>query len=170
MTKAVYKEYEAVLEWARLREDNRDMGPGDDSDVGKKLTNSQGQYTVDMIVTDDVRNQMIKDGVPEVSMEYQQFHFVEDGKWRYRAKRPHYKPSWDKGTEGHNGVLGAPVVIDYKASKEAERAILMEDNLGNGTKAVVKLSIYKKGNSSIVRIEKVGVTDLVEYEASERWF
>lgn len=168
MTKTTWKEYEAELEWARLREDNRDMGPGDDSDVGRKITEQDGQYTLDMIVTDDVKAQMLKDGIPEAPLGHNQFKPTDDGRWRYKAKRPHLAVKM-LDDDGNPTVMGPPVVLDYKASKEANAAVEIEENVGNGSKAIVKLAIWK-GRGTIVTLDKVGVTDLVEYEAEERWF
>ena len=44
--------------------------------------------------------------------------------------------------------------------------------LGNGTKAKVKISIYGKGSTASVRLEKVGIIEHVPYkelEMEDRW-
>jgi len=165
MSNTTWKKYPATINWAKVYEDNRDMGPQDDSDIGKKLTESQGQYTLDMLVDGEIKEQMIKDGIPEVVLGYPQFHSVEDEDdlWKYRAKRPHFKPNWkNKGTGEMGVVMGPPTVIDYNASKEAEELVYLSNLIGNGSKGLVKLSIYK-GRATIVGLEGVAITELVEF-------
>lgn len=121
MSKTTWKKYPATFMWAKVFESNRDMGPGDDSDVGKKITESQGQYTVDAIVDDATKAQMIADGIPETALGYPQFKQVEgiDG-WVFRAKRPHVNVRF-KEDDGSPKVMGPPVVIDYNESEESDR-------------------------------------------------
>lgn len=174
MSKTTFRTYDCTIYWARLKEGNRDMGPGDDSDVGRRLTEIQGQYTIDMVVTDGVKAKMIKDGIPEVVLGYDKFKAwegdSEDGDWVYKAKRPHFEPKFKNEETGEMGIeMGPPNVVDYNATKEAGEVVPFDGLIGNKSKGKVKLSIYK-GRSTIVKLQSVGVTDLVEYESDEVFF
>jgi len=159
-----WKEYECTLEWAKVFEDNRDMG-GDQNDAAKTVASHDGVYSVDMIVTDEVKAQMIKDGIPEISMGYEMFKDEGGGMWRYKAKRRH-APAGQKNANGEQVILGPPNVIDLKKSLEADEVVNWDSaqKLGNGTGAHVKLRIYQNGQRRSITLGSIGVTDLVEYE------
>ena len=57
-----WKTYEAELEYAQLFERNMDKG-NDDSDAGRTIAAKGGQTKVTMLITEDVKDQMIADGV-----------------------------------------------------------------------------------------------------------
>ena len=50
MGKKVYVECE--LEWTKLREEDRDMGPNDGSDMANNFNAKQGIYVVNCIIDD----------------------------------------------------------------------------------------------------------------------
>jgi len=164
-----FKEYECELEWAKVFSHNMDKG-SDDNDAARKVKEMGGMYSVDMIVTDEVKEKMIKDGVPDVSMGYQMFKDEGEGKWRYKAKRYHLSNFTDEAT-GERVVLGPPNVVDLKETLERNEAVKWDEEvlIGNGTKAHVKLRIYKNGNKRIITLASVGVLDLVEYEGEVKW-
>lgn len=173
-----YKEYEAELEYAQLFERNMDKG-NDDSDAGRTIASKGGQTKVTMLITEEVKDQMIADGIPDKSMGYDMFkHDTDKDLYRYVAKRPWNSPFKDKDT-GEIQPFGEPNVVDYAASvaaleksKEdgspAADAVQWDSevNIGNGSTAKVKLSIYKNGSKRIVRLEGVGVLELVPYETT----
>jgi len=159
------KKYEAILEWAKLKESNRDI-KSTDKRVQMALDKTQGKYSLDMIVTDEVRQQMVADGIPEVVLGNQMFKDIGEGMWRYKAKREHFNPNFTDKCTGEKGVvLGAPPVYDYHASKDAGERIPLEGLIGNGSKGIVALEVSELQNGSmVVRISFVAVKELVEYE------
>jgi hypothetical protein len=56
------------------------------------------------------------------------------------------------------------VVTHGKTDKAWDMDI--DGELGNGTKVAVQISIYGEGSTASVRLEKVGVLELVQFEAS----
>ena len=213
-----WKTYEAELEYAQLFERNMDKG-NDDSDAGRTIAAKGGQTKVTMLISEDVKDQMIADGVPLVSMGYDMFkHDPERDLFRYVAKRPWLstfdeytgevtdtqKKSllakgvdsktfeelqytggnlsyWDKTIElsstGKKVAFGEPNVVDYPASVAAMEAAKETGetvdavqwdpsvNIGNGSTAKVKLSIYENGSKRIIRLEGVAVVEHVAFES-----
>jgi len=60
-------------------------------------------------------------------------------------------------------INGPPNVVDWKASQENKVAVPWdtEQNIWNGSKVKVKVSIYK-GRVNIVTLESVGVVEAAE--------
>jgi len=209
-----YKTYDCAIEYAQVFERNMDHG-GDDNDAAITIKSKGGMTKLIMIVDEELKDQMIKDGIPAVSLGHDQFKGPdEDGNYRYQAKRywltafdeysglidedtkealiNHGVEAWrfheDNYTGGNLGYLskkvnlndvelvptgnkaiaGPPNVVDYAASLEEGKAIQWDHsvNIGNGSKAKVKLSIYKNGNKRIIKLEGLGVTELVPYEST----
>tara|TARA_R110000796_G_scaffold30122_3_gene80723 strand:+ start:174 stop:731 length:558 start_codon:yes stop_codon:yes gene_type:complete len=171
-----WKTYEAELEYAQLFERNMDKG-NDDSDAGRTIAAKGGQTKVTMLITEDVKDQMIADGVPLVSMGYDMFkHDPERDLFRYVAKRPWNSPFKDEDT-GKIKPFGEPNVVDYPASVaamevaketgESVDAVQWDPsvNIGNGSLAKVKLSIYQNGSKRIIRLEGVAVVEHVAFES-----
>ena len=69
---------------------------------------------------------------------------------------------------GNKAKFDEPNVVDYNATVEAGEQVHWDSavNIGNNSDGKVKLSIYKNGAKRIVRLESVGVTNLVEYVSS----
>lgn len=162
-----YLKYPAYLFWAKLKEENRDMGPQDGSKLAKRIDQEEGRYTVDLHISESTKNQMIQDGIPEEVLGYAQFKESEeyDNYWVYRAKRPHRSPTLVDEETGENVVFGPPEVIDLSASLEAEEKCFIKGLLGNGTEAEIKLSNW---NDSIITLVGVAVKELVEYETEDK--
>ena len=56
-------------------------------------------------------------------------------------------------------------MFDFREGESTKKWSFSEDGeLGIGTKAVVKVSIYGEGSRASIRLEKLAVTDLVEYD------
>ena len=177
MTKGTtWKTYEAELEYAQLFKRNMDHG-SNDNDAGRTVASKGGQTKVTLLVTEEVKDQMIADGIPEKSMGYDMFkHDPEKDLYRYVAKRPWNSPF--KDDDGNIVVFGPPNVVDYPASvaaleaaKESGEEVTAVQwdsnvNIGNGSTGKVKFSIYKNGNKRIVRLEGVAVVEHVPYEAA----
>lgn len=160
-----WKTYEAELEYAQVFTHNMDPG-NDDTDAGQTVKEKGGQYKVTMIVDDSTKDQMVSDGIPEISLGYNMFHPVEgkEGFYRYVAKRPHLSPFKDEET-GELQEFGPPNVVDWNKTLEAGEAVKWDDQelIGNGSTGKVKISIYKNGNKRIVRFESLAVMEHVPY-------
>ena len=166
-----YITYDAVLEWAKVFEFNRDMGS---PEYPKEETN--GEYQLTTIVDEETKAKMIAAGIPEVSMGWPQFKPAEDGKFAYRTKRPH-QSKWLKERDGSPVVLGPPEVFFFNesvAKMKAEGGDTIEpyivhhnpdvDGLiSNGSEAKVKLSIYSQGSKRIIQLQRVALTSLIPY-------
>ena len=58
MGKKVYVECE--LEWTKLREEDRDMGPRDGSDMANNFDAKQGIYVVNCVIDEAAKNKMVE--------------------------------------------------------------------------------------------------------------
>lgn len=208
MSKTDWVQIDAELEYAKVFEDDRDMG-----NEKVNLDKFQGVYRVTCIMDDENKQKLLKAGVPQdhdlleqkvrefmeaegiddpdlaafkygktkegekltTKVGYQQkFKKRDDGRWSFSFKRPHFNPNLagsvnSKTGEVNDGYMGAPRVTDYAATQEAKEFVMWdpEVKLGNGTKAKVKVQIYKGGNSSIITLEAVSVVEHVEYIPAE---
>ena len=168
-----YKVYDCEVIYPQLFEHNMDKG-SDDNDAGRTIAAKGGQTKLQMIITEEVKDQMIADGIPAKSMGYEMFkqntdaEGVADGRWIYVAKRPWMSPFTDEET-GELKPFGEPNVVDYNATKEAGEQVPWDPqvNIGNYSAGKTKLSIYKNAAKRIVRLESFGVTKHVPYEPSE---
>ena len=129
-------------------------------------------------------------GVPAVALGYQMFKdsTIDGENFRsFTAKRP-WVSKYMKNEFGEPQFIGAPIVFDFNkalaAWKEAGSVgrIMPEhktpwtiDNglLGNGTKAKVKLSIYRGTNKAgkptcVVQLEEIAIVELVTYESANK--
>ena len=154
------------LEWAKLKEENRDMGKSDGSDVSNKLDLIQGQYVVDVMLTADQVEELKVAGVPHTGLQAQLFKQRNTGELFYKAKRGHFNPKFtDKGT-GESGVVVGPPDV-YKYDTDGETVVAwdwgVDGLIGNGTTADVKFDVWDK---KITTLMGVLVTDLVPYEAT----
>ena len=155
-----YGVFEGELFYARVFTDNMD-----DSEFHEK---TNGQFNVVFVPKDsDEVNRMIDLGFPEVSMGNKMIKTfdVAGGRVGMKLKRPNVHPS------GIEDFGGAPAVTHGKTNKKWD---FVEDGaLGNGTKALVKISVYGEGSTASVRLEKIGVLEHVPFEematAEDRW-
>jgi hypothetical protein len=171
--KTNYHHVDAQLRYAKVFYDNRDMGrPGTEVDY----SDTDGQYQVEVLVTADQKAAMIEQGIPEISMGYNQFKKEGDDLWAYRLKRPQKSKSL-KENDGSAVVFGPPVVFDYnlalaamkdKGGKLGDHIVpwdMHSDGLiGNGSKAYVTYTVYKNGKKRIIKLEKIGIYEHVKYE------
>ena len=69
MGKKVY--VECPVNWAKLREEDRDMGKNmqEGSDARNKIDEVQGRYTVQLMLDKDTKKKMVSDGVPNKGMQ-----------------------------------------------------------------------------------------------------
>ena len=162
MGKKVYVECE--LEWTKLREEDRDMGPRDGSDMANNFDAKQGIYVVNCVVNEDAKNKMVADGIPNKGLQAQLFKTSKEGKGFYKATRPHVNPKFvDKETGQQGVVMGPPKVLKMIDGDYIEWDWEADGLIGNGSKATVKFDVW---DGKITTMEKVLVTDHLKYEAN----
>lgn len=172
MAATKYVKAEGVkLQWCKLQESDRDMGPSDGSDVGNKIDEIQGQYLIDIVLTEDQEKALVKAGVPNKGLQAQLFKQRDDGTRYYKAKRGHFNPKFKDNETGDMGVtVGPPKVwklVDPDGPQVRDNMVAWdfeEDGLiGNGTVATVKFSVWDK---KITTLEEVLITEHVPYEST----
>ena len=162
MGKKVYVECE--LEWTKLREEDRDMGPRDGSDMANNFDAKQGIYVVNCVVNEDAKNKMVADGIPNKGLQAQLFKTSKEGKGFYKATRPHVNPKFvDKETGQQGVVMGPPKVLKMIDGDYIEWDWEADGLIGNGSKATVKFDVW---DGKITTMEKVLVTDHLKFEAN----
>ena len=180
-SKTIWKTLECQIYYPQVFEDNRDNG--------EMHSETEGVTKVTLRLSDDQIADLMSVGVPESALGYQTFKDVTiDGEnfRAYIAKRPWVSKYLVDDATGENKVLGAPLVFDYNkamTSYEAagSRGVMGKEHItpwaiddgliGNGTKAKVKVSIYRGKNKAgkptcVVTLEAIAIMDLVVYEGS----
>ena len=175
-SKTKYLTYPCKVMWAKVFEENRDMG-NPDNDMGKKIIAHEGQYVLDMHITEQTKRQMVADGIPEQSMGHDMFKPAfqfADHEWVYRPKRMHLAPDTWKDDKGKRVVLGAPDVGDLNRPyedengyKRAAKHSFADGEIGNGSDLMVKLTKYGDGQGATIRLHSIGIQNLVERQVTE---
>ena len=161
MGKKVYVECE--LEWTKLREEDRDMGPRDGSDMANNFDAKQGIYVVNCVIDEATKSKMVADGIPNKGLQAQLFKTSKEGKDFYKATRPHFNPKFRNQETGEQGVVtGAPAVLKMVDGEYTNWDWEEDGLIGNGSKATVKFDVW---DGKITTMEKVLVTDHLKYEA-----
>jgi len=164
--------------FARVFEETKDMGNGGKVDYTKE----EGMYSVEVVLTEEQKAEMIGYGVQEKALGNIMFKTDQDGNPKYRFKRPHKHKTMKDRKTGAPVVFGAPEVFDMEkalaAWKEAGTGTLQDHikpwsyeedgNIGNGSICKIKYSVYQGSNGSVVvRLEKVAVIERLEPEGSD---
>ena len=161
---AIIKIENLPIMWAKMTEDERDMGPQDGSDVAMKIEAKKGQYTVNLMLTPEKKAEMITAGIPSKGLVGQNYKTDKSGKDYYYAKAPHFNPLFKDTATGAQGVLVGPPKIWQTVDGEVVPWVISEHgNLGNGTVVTAKFSVYKQ---SIVQLVGLMIEGHVAYEAS----
>jgi len=152
MGKTKWGNFEGEIYWARVFEGNID-----DSEYHKA---TEGQYNCMFVPKDEQELQkMISLGFPQKSMGNPMIREIDaaDGRKGMKLKRPNkHAKIEDFG--------GAPIVTHGLTDNVWDMDV--DGELGNGTKVIVKISIYGEGSTASVRLEKIAVLELVKFEAS----
>ena len=163
MGKKVYVECE--LEWTKLREEDRDMGPRDGSDMANNFDAKQGIYVVNCVIDEAAKNKMVADGIPDKGLQAQLFKTSKEGKSFYKATRPHFNPKFKNQDTGEQGVvMGAPVMLKMVEGEYLPWDWDTDGLVGNGSKATVKFDVW---DGKITTMEKVCITEHLKYEAND---
>ena len=159
-------------------------------DKGDMHSETQGVTKVTLKLTDAQIEELKSVGVPATQLGYQTFKDVTIEGENFRAmtvKRP-WVSKYLKDDVGEAQFVGAPMVFDFNKALAAWKESgsigrIMQDHktqwvtedglLGNGTKAKVKLSIYRGTNKAgkptcVVQLEEIAIVDLVAYEGTPR--
>jgi len=153
---------ECEIEWAKLREEDRDMGPNDGSDMAINMQAKQGVYVVNLMLDEDTKDKMISDGVPNKGLQAQLFKTNKEGRMFYKATRPHFNPKFKNRQTGEQGVVVGPPAMFKKVGKDHVAWDWEKDGvLGNGTKVIAKLDVW---DGKITQLEKISVVDHVVFE------
>jgi len=176
-SKTVWVTLDTQIYYAQVFEQNRD--------TGDMHGETDGVTKVTLRLSDEQIQELMDLGVPEVALGYQTFKDVTiDGETfrSYTAKRP-WVSKYLKNEDGSLVEMGAPLVFDYNKAmadyKADGRTGRLKDEditpwtiddglIGNGSKAKVKLSIYRGKNKAgkptcVVTLEKIAIVDLVPY-------
>ena len=159
-----------VLEYAKVFAENADMGDPNGNNIAKSIAEKGGQYIVNAYFTsqEDI-DKLVADGLQQTILGNPR---IIDGNAEYgigkymKIKRP--VGDVIKTFENKRGPVevnyGGPVgVVDLRDPSSKKWWSFEEDGpLGNGTKAKVQFDMYSNGSG--LRLENVGVTELVEYE------
>ena len=146
------------LEYARVFPENMDAN----MDFHEK---TQGQYNCNFYPeTTDGFEAFFNAGAPVASMGHDTIKIgnaeLATGKF-LKLKRPNVHPS------GIEDFGGAPVVFDFREGESLKKWSMDDDGeLGNGTKVTVKVSIYGEGSRASIRLEKIAVHELVEFDGN----
>jgi hypothetical protein len=174
---------DVTLYYPQLFESNRDNG---DMHSG-----TQGVTKVTVALTDEQEQELLGLGVPAVALGYQTFKdYTIDGV-NFRGavfKRP-WVSKYLKDEDGNQQYFGAPKVFDFNKAVAAWKdaggtgrimdehktpwVVATDGLIGNGSKAKVKLSVYRGTNKAgkptcVVTLEEVAITELVKYDAPVR--
>ena len=153
------------LQWAKLRPEDRDMGPQDGSDMAKNFDDKKGVYVVNCLVDDDAKSKMVSDGIPNKGLQAQLFKVNKEGRQFYKATRPHFNPKFKNQETGEQGVeVGPPEVLKMDGEEYVSWDWNEDGLIWNGSKATLKFDVW---DGKITTLEKVLVTELAEAPEQE---
>lgn len=157
-------DFNCKINWAQLREEKRDMGPGDGSDVDKKIKEHEGYYKAELVMDDQTKEFLLSKGVSNKGMHANNWGTDEEGNITFKVKRPHINPKL-KDEAGNPIYMGPPKVL-YDNGDGTNRPWDWEKDglIGNGSEVKVRLDVYAKNGRNINTLELVKVTDLVVFE------
>jgi hypothetical protein len=157
-----------VLEYAKVFEENRDMG-SDDNNAAKKAKKHNGQYVVNAYFTDPSQEEeLLQGGLDPKPMGNDRIKQGNDfGIGRYiKLSRMHDHVMTfndNKGNPVEVDFGGKPAVVNLTNGVENKAWWSFEDDgtLGNGSKSKVQFETYSNGAG--VRLIAIGVTDHVAW-------
>jgi hypothetical protein len=180
-SKTIWVTLDTELFYPQVFEENRDKG--------EMHSDTDGITKVTVKLDDDQIEDLKSKGVPESALGYDTFkHYNIDGEsfTGMVLKRP-WVSKYLKDDNGDPVQMGAPLVFElapalekakaddsYRIKAEHKTPWTMQDGLiGNGTKAKVKISIYRGKNKAgkptcVVTLEEIAIVELVAYEGSQR--
>lgn len=147
------------LEYARVFPENMDANM-------EYHAKTEGQYNVNFYPeANEDFDKYFDAGAPVASMGHDAIKVgnAEIGSGKFlKLKRPNVHPA------GIEDFGGAPVVFDFRDGSGTKKWSYDNDGeLGNGTKATVKVSIFGNGTRASIRLEKIAVLEHVEFDPSD---
>lgn len=170
-----------ILEWTKVFDRNADMGDPNGHQAAKSVAKRGGQYITNAYFTSQdqidkllsegldphpMNGNRIKDGNPELGIG----KYLQLKRWKEDDIRTFNNKNGDVTVN-----FGGPVKVfdfqDYYAKSPDERDVTdvtvwdEDQDIGNGSSAMVVFDTYSNGAG--VRLVKLGITDLVVYEAEK---
>jgi len=163
---------EMVLEYAKVFEQNADMGSADGPRAAQAIYANGGQYITNAYFTDQAQiDQLLAEGLDPQPMNNDRIlqgntDFGIGKFMKIKRKISDVKTFTDNktGEPVEIDYGGAPKVVDLTQGRENKRLWEFGEDglLGNGTKAKVQFETYSQGAG--IRLLNVGVTEHVAYE------
>lgn len=157
MAKSTIVTMNGSIEYARVFPDNMDTNM-------EYHVKTEGQYNVNFYPESNEDFDAYFDaGAPVSTMGHDAIKVngnteLEMGKY-LKLKRPNKHPS------GIEDFGGAPLVFDHREGPSTKKWSMVTDGeLGNGTKATVKVSIFGDGTRASIRLEKIAIKKLVVFD------
>lgn len=163
-----------VFEYAKVFKENADMGDPNGNSAQKSAAKKGGQTSVNAYFTsEEDMQQLLDEGLDPMPM----------GNPRIKSGNPEFgigkfitlKRGLDDNIhtfENKKGPVevnygGLPSVVNMQDGRENRKLWVYEEdgNIGNGSKGPLKFSVYSNGSG--VRLEALGVEELVEWEEYE---
>lgn len=153
MSKTKYVKMTGFLEYARVFPENMDNWEGH--------AETKGQFNVNFYPeSEEEMNKYFEAGAPKSTMGHDTFKEGNEfgiGVFT-KLKRPNIHLRFDNWRS-------APDVFDFRDGPSTKEWSMEEDGeLGNGTKAIVKVGVYGDGPRAIKTLEAVAVLEHVPYE------
>lgn len=150
--------------WARLREQDRDMGLGNTPPhIKEKIEKAGGKYLMNLMFDDSVqRKDLIKAGIPHTGMLGQLIKEDDEGNLFYKCTRDHRRIG---SRDGKEHIFGPPKVLkDDDTDWDWE----VDGLIGNGSRVEVVINRWDGDSITLVSMESVKVLDHVPYEKPEK--
>lgn len=185
MSRTTWVQIDAFVNWAKVFEENRDTADKarkmgiTHKGVLKGLEASDGKYTVDVSPATDADFDKVKavvtDQVYGGAERYKDSEFGVGKSFQLQRKHNDKHTFVDKKTleEKVFDFGGEPEIVWWNEEKGKDVAWDKKTDgfLGNGTKVKIKFTVYQSGDKpetgDTIRLEKIGVVDLVKFEAQE---
>lgn len=180
-SKTIWVTLDTQLYYPQVFEENRDKGEMH-SDV-------DGVTKVTVKLTDEQIEDLKSKGVPESALGYDTFKSfkIDDEIFTGMVLKRPWVSKYLKDEKGDPQKMGAPLVFELapalEKAKDADTWRIMDEHktpwtmqdglIGNGTRAKVKISIYRGKNKAgkptcVVTLEEIAIVELVAYEGGQR--
>jgi hypothetical protein len=169
-SKTIYLELPAVFEWAKVFPENMDKVGANNAYAG-----TSGAYTVDLILTKDVFQQLEDAGSQKTpSILNKDGKWMSEKNWRSKEQGKSYMDALDEAetvkvklVRKHDApyTYGGPPQV---AHADGTPWGIQEDGLiGNGSKGIAYVSVYEAGGLKGTRLDGLQIMELVEPPARD---
>lgn len=165
-----YLELPAIFEWARVFPENMDKVGANNAYAG-----TNGAYTVDVILTKDVFQQLEDAGSQKTPLvKGKDDKWISEKNWRSKEQGKSYLDALDEAehvkvklVRKHDAPFtygGPPQVAHADGTPWSFRD---DGPIGNFSKGIAYVSVYEAGGLKGTRLDGIQVMELVEYERPE---